>query len=281
MVELDYQLSKADLAAYAHDGAVALRSVIPHNLLARLQTAAHKARDLPGGFWYTIYLWRNDPDFRACCMDSAAPAIAAQLLSSSKINLLYDQLFIKPPSGESTPWHHDLPYWPIEGNAVVSLWIALSEVTQSNGGLEFIAGSHLWGRQLRTFSVDVDSGEYTEAIATDDREPIPAFEDERHNYNILHWDLQPGDAVAFHALTLHHAPANRDPKSARTGYALRFMGDDVRYKESPGMNRLVFNPHLNTGDTMDSEQYPVVFPRARTASKTSGQQDRSDETRSN
>ena len=71
-----------------------------------------------------------------------------------------------------------------------------------------------------------------------------------------------GDAVAFHALTLHHAPGNPGTKSARKGYSLRFMGSEVRYKETPGMNRLVLNPDLRDGDSMDSEQYPVVFPRA-------------------
>ena len=55
------------------------------------------------------------------------------------------------------------------------------------------------------------------------------------------------------------APGNRATDTARTGYALRFMGDDVRYKEAPGMNRRVFNPELSEGAPMDSEQYPVVF----------------------
>ena len=143
---------------------------------------------------------------------------------------------------------------------MVSLWLALSEVTARNGGLEFIRGSHLWGRPLRTFSVDYDNGQYTEPLATTDDGPIPDFETERDRHDILHWDLAPGDAIAFHSLTLHHAPGNRTATSARKGYSLRFMGEDVRYKESPGMNRRVFNPQLSEGDPMDSEQYPVVFP---------------------
>ena len=193
------------------------------------------------------------------------PGIAAQLMQTPKVNLLYDQLFIKPPRGEPTPWHHDLPYWPIEGSSVVSLWLALSEVTPRNGGLEFIRSSHLWGRPLRTFSVDYDNGQYTEPVATTDDKAIPDFESERDRHEIIHWDLKPGDAIAFHALTLHHAPGNPGTQSARDGYSLRFMGSEVRYKETPGMNRLVLNPELRDGDSMDSEQYPVVFPRAGAA----------------
>jgi ectoine hydroxylase-related dioxygenase (phytanoyl-CoA dioxygenase family) len=258
----DYEVSATELEAFSCDGALPLRSVVDDDLLGRLQAAAERARDRPGGFWYNIYLWRDDPDFRACCLDSPIPGIAARLLNAPKVNLLYDQLFIKPPKGGPTPWHHDLPYWPIEGDSVVSLWLALSEVTSSNGGLEFIRGSHRWGRQIRTFSVDYADGRYIDPVATTDSEPVPDFEAERDNYDVLRWDLNPGDAVAFHALTLHHAPGNRDTKSARAGYSLRFMGDDVRYKETVGMNRRVFNPNLRDGDSMDSEQYPVAFPHA-------------------
>ena len=265
MSDFDYLVSAASLEAFSCDGALPLRSVIDDQLLGRLQTAAERARDHPGGFWYTIYLWRSDPDFRACCLDSPLPGIAAQLMQTPKVNLLYDQLFIKPPRGEPTPWHHDLPYWPIEGSSVVSLWLALSEVTPRNGGLEFIRSSHLWGRPLRTFSVDYDNGQYTEPVATTDDKAIPDFESERDRHEIIHWDLKPGDAIAFHALTLHHAPGNPGTQSAREGYSLRFMGSEVRYKETPGMNRLVLNPELRDGDSMDSEQYPVVFPRAGAA----------------
>ena len=263
MSVFDYEVSDEARDQFSRDGALALRAVVDDEMLERLQTAAERARDWPGGFWYKIYLWRHDPDFRACCLESPLPQIAAQLLRTTKVNLLYDQLFIKPPKGAPTPWHHDLPYWPIEGNSVVSLWLALSEVTPENGGLEFIRGSHLWGRQLRTFSVDYDTGAYTDPIATTDDDPIPDFEHETEseNHDILHWNLKPGDAIAFHALALHHAPGNTTTSSARKGYSLRFMGSEVRYKESPGMNRQVFNPNLRDGDIMDSEQYPVVFPR--------------------
>jgi len=261
MHDIDNRIRNTELEAFSRDGALPLRSVIDDELLARLQTAAERARHLPGGFWYNIYLWRNDPDFRACALESPLPKLAAQLLDTAKVNLLYDQLFIKPPKGDPTPWHHDLPYWPIEGNSVVSLWLALSDVTLQNGGLEFIRGSHLWGRSIRTFSVDYDDGRYVEPVATTDAEPVPDFEAERDNYHILHWDLKAGDAVAFHALTLHHAPGNSDTKESRKGYALRFMGSEVRYKETTGMNQRVFNPELREGDTMDSELYPVAFAR--------------------
>ena len=84
-------------------------------------------------------------------------AIAAQLLDTDKVNLLYDQLFVKPPQGGPTPWHSDLPYWPVEGTAVMSLWLALGDVDLDNGGLEFIRGSHKWAKRFDTFHAEPDN----------------------------------------------------------------------------------------------------------------------------
>ena len=255
-----YIVSADEHAAFDRDGALPLRAVIDNDFLARMQLASDRARDYPGGFWYKIYLWRRDPDFRDCCFNSPLPAIAAQLLESDKVNLLYDQLFVKPPAGDVTPWHHDLPYWPVEGSAVLSIWLALSDVTDANGGLEFIRGSHHWPQRFHPFTTD-ENGTYheTHPDKNDDYQEMPDFDLERDDYEIIKWDLNAGDAVVFHSLTLHHAGANSNTRHARKGYALRFTGEEVRYRTGPSMNEHVFNPELKTGDVMDSEQYPVVF----------------------
>ena len=260
MAQFDYVVSTEQRETFERDGVLYLKSVISGELLDRLQVAAERAREYEGGFWYKIYLWRFDPDFRDCCLSSPLPGIAAQLLPSDKVNLLYDQLFVKPPQGDPTPWHHDLPYWPVDGTSVMSLWLALGEVTLDNGGLEFIRGSHRWDRRFQTFQSDPDGKLYSEHPDKNPHsEATPDFDAQRDRHDIVAWDLTPGDAVAFHALTVHHAKRNATHEQARKGYALRFMGGDVSYYLAPGMNDYVLNPALNPGDAMDSEQYPVVY----------------------
>ena len=259
-MRFDYEISAEQRDNFNRDGVLSLQSVVTGELLERLQVAAERARDYEGGFWYKIYLWRFDPDFRDCCLSSSLPGIAAQLLSSEKVNLLYDQLFVKPPQGDPTPWHNDLPYWPVDGTSVMSIWLALGEVTLANGGLEFIRGSHRWAQQYDTFQADPDGSHYVEHPDKNPQsEPTPDFDAQRHQHEILAWDLKPGDAVAFHALTVHHANRNATHEHARKGYAMRFMGGDMSYHLAPGMNEYVLNPELKPGDAMDSEQYPVVY----------------------
>ena len=48
---------------------------------------------------------------------------------------------------EVTPWHHDEPYYCVDGASNVSLWVSLDPVPRP-AGVEFIVGSHLWGRRF-------------------------------------------------------------------------------------------------------------------------------------
>ena len=36
----------------------------------------------------------------------------------------------------NTPWHHDITFWPVSGEQIVSVWIALDRTNLDNGGLE-------------------------------------------------------------------------------------------------------------------------------------------------
>ena len=80
MASFDYRITPAQHAAFERDGAVFLKSVVTGGLLDRLLVAVERAEDYEGGFWFKIYLWQFDPDFRDCCMASVVPGIAAQLL---------------------------------------------------------------------------------------------------------------------------------------------------------------------------------------------------------
>ena len=81
---------------------------------------------------------------RACC-------------GADRVSLFYDQAFIKEPGTQSaTDWHQDLPFWPALGNDIVSLWVALTPVTVEGSGVEYVAGSHKWGKFYQAVTPDKD-----------------------------------------------------------------------------------------------------------------------------
>lgn len=92
-----------------------------------------------------------------------------------------------------------------------------------------------------------------------DYETVPDVESARDDYDIISFDLEPGDVYAFHALVLHGASGNISEQVRRRGYTVRYTGDDVIYSSHPGTNRALRNSLLTDGDRLDSNQYPLVW----------------------
>ena len=160
-----------DIARFNEDGAICIRNVFDQEWCKRMNAAverllhdpgsrareATKAGD-PGRFHMNVFMWRWDPDFRDFALNSPLPELAATLLKQDRVSLFYDQAFIKEPgTREVTQWHQDLPFWPALGNDIVSLWVALTPVTVEGSGVEYVAGSHRWGKFYQAITPDQDA----------------------------------------------------------------------------------------------------------------------------
>ncbi len=264
-------ITERDIEAFHADGAIALRGVVDEHWRGVLAAAieddiarpgpyhhGYEPEDGRGRFHGNLRTWEVHEGFRRFCFESTLPAIAARILRSRKINLLYDQLFVKEPgTGNRTRWHNDVPYWPMDGYQVLSFWVALDPTTAETGALEFVRGSHLWGRRYQP--------ERFGRTATDNYErnpdyhPAPDIESDRAAYDLFGFELAPGDVYAFHGLVLHGAGGNHSETVRRRGYTVRYTGDDVTYSARPGTNKNLRNGLLTEGDSLDSNQYPVVL----------------------
>lgn len=263
-------VSEADKSKFHEDGVVALRGVVDEHWLGVLADAVeadianpgpyyhgYEPEDGQGRFHGNLRTWQAHEGFRAFCCDSPMPALAAEILDSKKINLLYDQLFVKEPGTTNpTRWHNDQPYWPMDGYQVITLWVALDKTTHDSGALEFIRGSHKWDRffQPEPFGKN-ETRPYEQ---NPEYEAMIDVESARDEYDIITFDLEPGDVYAFHALTVHAAGGNHSRTRRRRGYAVRYTGDDVTYSTRLGVNAGLRAPELNHGDPLDSETYPVL-----------------------
>ena len=165
-----------------------------------------------------------------------------------------------------TPWHNDLPNWPVRGTQLITVWVALDTIGAGNGRLEFLRGSHRWDHWVSGLYADVDGRvthfhvsdpetESQESLAADYAELLAQVD----QHEILAWDTQPGDAVVFHALTIHGATGNAHSKNKRRAYSMRFAGPDVCYYAGPASNVGIKSNDLASGDPLSGEQYPVVY----------------------
>lgn len=268
--ESDVVVSAADIAAYQRDGVVVLRDVISPEWQQRIADAIERDIANPGPFDHSydsetghfhgnLLIWQNDPDFAAFCLESPAKSIAKQCLAATRLNLLYDQLFVKEPrTPNRTRWHNDQPYWPIIGRDVISIWVAIDDVRADSGALEFVRGSHKWARwfQPEPFGPNADRTAYSR---NPDFEDIPDIEANRDDYDIITWDVQPGDVYVFNGMTVHGASGNTSSDRRRRGYTVRYVGDDVRYDPRPGGSQPLYTDDLQAGDLLDCEHFPLLY----------------------
>ncbi len=126
--------------------------------------------------------------------------------------------FIKEPHTDSyVSWHQDLRYWGLDSDAEVSAWVALGPVTEANGCMRFVPGSHL-GELLPhkdTFAEENFLTRGQEAdIAINERDTV-------------HVTLAPGQASLHHGKLLHASGPNRSDER-RVGFAINYIAPRVR-----------------------------------------------------
>jgi hypothetical protein len=60
------------------------------------------------------YLWRDEPMVRRFVFESGVAGLAGRLLATREVRFYFDHLLVKQPgTAEPTPWHQDIPYWPL------------------------------------------------------------------------------------------------------------------------------------------------------------------------
>ncbi|MEM7222446.1 MAG: phytanoyl-CoA dioxygenase family protein [Pseudomonadota bacterium] len=200
--------------------------------------------------------WQRIPEYKAFVFDSPAAEIAARLMGSKTARLFHEHVLVKEPGAETaTPWHHDQPYYCVDGRQSCSLWLALDPVPRETC-VEYVAGSHRWGKRFRPERFD------RSALNEDDGlEPVPDIVANRGDYDIRGYTLEPGDAIAFSFLTLHGAPPNRSTRQARRAFSSRWVGDDARFARRQGTTSPPFREvDLNPGATLDHPAFPLIFP---------------------
>ncbi len=82
-------------------------------------------------------------DLRAFALDRRLQSLVDRLIGKPAL-LGSDQIFMKPPRfGSAKPYHQDNAYFLCEpADELITAWIALDDVDESNGCLRYIDGSH-------------------------------------------------------------------------------------------------------------------------------------------
>lgn len=261
-------LTDEEIACYRRDGVVCIRQLYSSAWVERLTAMLDRIFEtpslygpppLPGEgpqkFRTDAFLWQIDDEVRDFVLQAPTAHVMQQAFGSKKVNFFYDQVFIKKQlTPDPTPWHHDYSFWPIVGDQIASIWTSVDAVDAESSAVEFIAGSHRWDKEWKAVGVGGI------VLSSSELELLPDIDADRSRYNIVSWELQPGDALLFHARTVHGSRGNRSPHVQRRAITTRWCGDDVTYKPR-GPNMPVAWAHgLQIGDPLSGPVFPQVLP---------------------
>lgn len=236
--------------------AVGIGALVRHDPQAR-NLSMDGPRTEEGHFFYEVAGWRVHPEIRQAAFRSALPAVTARLLDSQELFFWEDTTFIKTPGARlRTPFHQDYTYFQISGRQCLIAWIALDTINKANGAMEYVRGSHRWGS---LFAPNVFVSQTTFPGAEGDR--LPDIDANPGDYDIVSFDVEPGDVIFHHCLTVHGAGHNGTSHANRRAISLRYCGDDIRYYDRPGsLPQPGLGRALKTGDRLGGPDYPKVWP---------------------
>jgi ectoine hydroxylase-related dioxygenase (phytanoyl-CoA dioxygenase family) len=224
-----------DIRAHLEEDGVALvRGLLSSDNLCLLERAIQGVMENPShmaanfgsagteeGLFFSDYNnWRRNKDVESMVRLPAVVDLVSSVLSTNTLRIFHDHVLVKGGRAKETPWHHDQPYYLVDGPKNASIWITADRVAKENS-LAFIRGSH---RHPTLFMPARFAGG---AMS----EPLDGFEEltdasinALSNRGILIYSMEPGDAIIFNHRTVHCALANLSGRMRRA-LSIRYLGD--------------------------------------------------------
>jgi len=264
-------LTEDDIERFHRDGVIVVRGLFTSDEVATIESGIERVladpgpmfkiastADDPGSFVEDFCRWTEIAEIEQIARNSRAADVARELMGGGSVRLFHDHVLVKEPgTKQETPWHQDQPYYNVDGVQNVSLWAPVDPVA-AESTLEFLAGSHRMGWLIPRTFMDKQAKWFPEGTMSE----IPAIESDRDSFDIRGWAMEPGDAVFFHMLTIHHSygvpGANR-----RRAFSLRFLGDDMVHAPRTWVTSPQFDgleEQIPAGAPMDHELFPLLRP---------------------
>ena len=223
---------------------------------ARARMAEAMSAQLPGAvdrtgraeydrvFLQKVNLWRDHAGMRRVVFHPGLAETARRLAGTSRLRLWHDHALIKPHvDSKPSPWHQDLPYWPMDRPGALSCWLALDDVDEMNGCMRFVPKSHTWGK-LDPINLANPQDLFTLVPQPDGKDftPVPM-------------PMGAGSCTFHHGLTFHSAGPNRG-SAPRRALVIIYIPEGVAYT---GKTHCVTDDlNLLPGQPLAGERFPIL-----------------------
>ena len=243
----------ADQGSEQHDLALLAQAI----RAAKLNRLVDKATPgvARGKFLLDTGVWRRVPQLASFCVESQLPAVSAALLGANAVRYYDDQIFVKEGGAvDRSAFHQDVSYFHVSGNEGCVFWIPLDRVREGSGRMGYVPGSHRWGQVYKP-NVFVSELAFPGSEGPD----LPAVEANPEAYGVQYIEVDPGDVIVHHFLTIHGAEGNRSG-AQRRAFSLRYIDANLRYQRRPGAPaQPLHRQDAVDGDPLDDTIHPIVW----------------------
>jgi len=265
-----FEVSEQQIEAFQADGAVVLRGLLSASEVELLRAGieanlAHPSArakvasspEDPGRFIEDFCCWSENERYARFIRGSALGEVGAALMRSSQARLYHDHMLTKEPGTRA----HALAPGPalLQHHRRAELQLldpGGPGEPRVDAGVDRRPHRGPW-LMPRSF-MDAQAKWFPEGTLAE----LPDIDARRGEFPILGWELEPGDAVCFHMLTLHAAGGVAAGRRRRV-FSVRLIGDDVRHAPrrwptSPEFAGLAAS--LPAGAPLEHPLFPRLWP---------------------
>ena len=143
------------------------------------------------------------------------------IIGPNVLNLMTHLFFKDSGSNKQLSWHQDASYWPLTPSKTITVWLALDDVAENNGAMQYIPGSHLHGQIPFKYSEASENNVLDQTVK-----------------NPRAWGCKPvtvalkAGQISIHSDLLLHGSKINHSSFKRRGLTLRYMPPDVTTNDS-------------------------------------------------
>lgn len=208
-------------------------------------------------FFSLTHVYPKCPEIKRFATESPLPEIAATLLRASILNLFVDQVFVKEPGTSTrTAFHVDESYFNLSGDQVCTIWAPLDVVTRDSSAMGYVRGSHLWDKSFLPNNFVTQNTFESGLGGTVERVRLPDIEHHPDDFDLVYFDVEPGDVIVHHTRTVHGSGGNSTLGRRRRALSIRYCGDDARWLASGPFQ----GAEVRAGERVDPAVFPPCWP---------------------
>jgi len=246
-------ITEEQIAQYQRDGAILLKGILTEEEKTLLEQGMEESYAKPGKrstratdgqgrgetFMESFPSQASSPSLQRLLDIGRIPEIAARMMRAPSAQLVLDQIFYKQKGVViPTPWHQDTPYLRVRGDDMIRVWLT-ADFSPKELTLQIIRGSHRWGivfdPQIKGDNNVKNTGEgrMIQLSGAEGAPRVPDIASYPESFDILSWDVEPGDALVFNGNMLHAAGGAEDSPHRRRAYTSMWAGPELRYIAPP------------------------------------------------